>query len=177
MPPWRLGPTRFCGPIAAPASRAWRNASLVLTGARPSDFVPCKEARAAAGRVLEKVRRRTNRRFDVRVHGELKYPDKRRDATHPVELLYFQGDWELVSTAAVAVVGTRKPTEQGVDRARRLTGKLVEDGFTIVSGVGRGYRYEGPRDGDRCERPDDWRDRDAQRPMLRFRARSLETIC
>src|SRR6185369_15401266 len=74
----------------------------------------------------------------VRVHGEVDYPERLRDATHPVELLYFQGNWQLVMTRAVAVVGTRKPTAEGVKRTKQLVQKLVEDKFTIVSGLAEG---------------------------------------
>jgi DNA processing protein len=105
---------------------------------RPSDFVPEDLARDVGLRVLCKLRDRTDMRFDVRVHGEADYPQFLRDATHPVELLYFQGAWELIWTRSVAVVGTRKPSEEGVRRARQMVRKLVEDGFTIVSGLAEG---------------------------------------
>jgi len=107
-------------------------------GARPSDLIPEDEARRVAERVLSKLRDRIDARFDVRVHGEFDYPESLRDATHPVELLYFQGAWQLISTPSVAVVGTRKPSAEGVARTRQLTRKLVEDGFTIVSGLAEG---------------------------------------
>lgn len=107
-------------------------------GARPSDFVPEGEARRVGARVLAKLRGRTTRRFDVRLHGELDYPVKLRDATYPVELLYFQGRWDLAYTPSVAVVGTRKPTPDGVTRTEQLVKKLVRDGFTIVSGLAEG---------------------------------------
>ncbi|QGM97701.1 DNA-processing protein DprA [Methylocystis parvus] len=107
-------------------------------GTRPSALVPEDEAREVAERVLKKLRHRVHSRFDVRVHGESDYPSRLRDATHPVELLYFQGFWELIATRAVAVVGTRKPTSDGVIRARQLVRKLVADKFTIVSGLAEG---------------------------------------
>ena len=144
------------GPIAAPLDAAlelgayetlWseRNASFKTIaerfrqapGARPSDLVAEPEARAAARRVLEKVRSRIGR-FDVRVHGELEYPARLRDATNPVELFYFQGNWALASTPSVAVVGTRKPSPEAVTRAEHLARKLVSDGFTVVSGLAEG---------------------------------------
>lgn len=109
----------------------------VSPGRRPSDFVPEGEARQVAERVLTKLRNRINR-FDVRVHGEMDYPRRLRDATHPVELLYFQGAWELLGTRSIAVVGTRKPTSDGMVRARQLVRKLVSDRFTIVSGLAEG---------------------------------------
>ena len=107
-------------------------------GVRPSDLVPESEARAVAARVLAKIRDRVGSRFDVRVHGEVDYPERLRDATYPVELLYFQGDWQLVTTRAVAVVGTRKPTAEGIKRTKQLVQKLVQDNFTIVSGLAEG---------------------------------------
>lgn len=107
-------------------------------GARPSHFVPEAEARELGGQVLAKLRARTRQRFDVRIHGEWEYPNRLRDAADPIELLYFQGDWNLVSLPAVAVVGTRKPSPIGIERATTLAKRLVEDGFTVVSGLAEG---------------------------------------
>lgn len=107
-------------------------------GARPSDMVPEQEAREVGARVLAKIRGRTSQRFDVRLNGELDYPERLRDATYPVELLYFQGNWDLVYTRSVAVVGTRKPSDKGLARTEQMVRKLVEDDFTIVSGLAEG---------------------------------------
>lgn len=76
--------------------------------------------------------------FGVRIHGAGEYPQRLRDADHPVQLLYFQGAWELVNTRCVAIVGTREPSEDGKLRAAKLARLLVADGFTIVSGLARG---------------------------------------
>jgi DNA processing protein len=107
-------------------------------GTRPSQLVPEDQARTVAKRVLEKIRSRTPIRFDVRVHGESEYPSKLRDAVHPVELLYFQGDWDLVHSPSVAVVGTRKPSKDGIKRTRQLVRELVRHGYTVVSGLAEG---------------------------------------
>lgn len=107
-------------------------------GTRPSDLIPEDMARAVATRVITKLRERVDTRFDVRVHGEFDYPERLRDATHPVELLYFQGNWELIAARSVAVVGTRTPSENGLLRTRQLVQKLVQDGFAIVSGLAQG---------------------------------------
>ncbi|MGB5076355.1 MAG: DNA-processing protein DprA, partial [Sphingorhabdus sp.] len=106
--------------------------------AMPSDFVPESTARDVGSRVIAKLRDRLTGRFDIRLHGEFEYPDRLRDATHPIELLYFQGDWDLASTRSVAVVGTRKPTEDGVSRTRKLVRQLIQDDFTIASGLAEG---------------------------------------
>ncbi len=104
----------------------------------PSDFVPPGRARECAEFVQERFREAHIGRFGVRVHGAGEYPEKLRDAAHPVELIYYQGWWDLVNSRSVAVVGTRKPTADGLKRTRQLVRKLVEDGFTVVSGLAAG---------------------------------------
>jgi len=107
-------------------------------GSRPSHLVPEDRAREVGSEVLAKLRERTRQRFDIRIHGEWEYPDRLRDAADPVELLYIQGDWNLVTLPAVAVVGTRKPSEIGLERTATLAKRLVQDGFTVVSGLAEG---------------------------------------
>ena len=107
-------------------------------GSIPSDFVPEQQAYDFAERVCGMLTKAQINNFGIRVHGTGEYPQKLRDAAHPVELLYFQGCWDLISTPSVAVVGTRRPSREGVARARRLVKKLVADGFTIVSGLANG---------------------------------------
>ena len=107
-------------------------------GAVPSDFVSSQTAKEYAGVVRQKFREAAISRFGVRVHGAGDYPEKLRDAAHPVELIYFQGWWDLVDSRSVAVVGTRKPTPDGIARTRKLVRALVKDDFTIVSGLAAG---------------------------------------
>ncbi|PVX30951.1 DNA-processing protein DprA [Sphingomonas pokkalii] len=107
-------------------------------GSRPSHLVPETQAREVGSRVLAKLRERTRQRFDIRIHGEWEYPERLRDAADPVELLYIQGDWDLVTLPAVAVVGTRKPSPLGIERTQTLAYRLVRDGFTVVSGLAEG---------------------------------------
>jgi DNA processing protein len=107
-------------------------------GAIPSDFVSVDEAASCASKVLEIMRRDGINDFGVRVHGAGEYPEKLREARHPVELLYFQGWWNLVEAPAVAIVGTRDPSAEGLARTARLAKLLVKDGFTVVSGLAKG---------------------------------------
>lgn len=111
-------------------------------GALPSDFVPAQKASDYAAFVLGRFREAVIKRFGVRVHGAGEYPEKLRDAAHPVELLYFQGWWDLVESRSVAVVGTRRPSKDGLARTRKLVRHLVKDDFTIVSGLAAGIDTE-----------------------------------
>ncbi len=107
-------------------------------GALPSDFVDHGEALEMAKTVVTMLRDASVDRFDLRVHGTLEYPERLRDAKNPVEVLYYMGWWSLVSTPCVAVVGSRNPSGDGIQRARKLTRRLVADGWTIVSGLAAG---------------------------------------
>jgi len=76
--------------------------------------------------------------FGVRVNGANEYPNKLRDAKNPLEVLYYQGSWELIDTRCIAIVGARKVSDDGVRRTRKLVKHLVQDDFTIVSGLAAG---------------------------------------
>ena len=86
-------------------------------GAIPSDFVSAADIEKYARLALGAIRDAGIKHFGVRIHGAGDYPPKLRDAEHPVELLYFQGLWDLVNTRCVAIVGTREPSEEGKRRA------------------------------------------------------------
>ena len=107
-------------------------------GSVPSDFVPRHAALQHAEHARQLLLDAGIQHFGVRVHGAGEYPESLRSAEHPVELLYFQGWWDLVSSRGVAVVGTREPSDEGRARAKKLVRRLVEDDITVVSGLAKG---------------------------------------
>jgi len=107
-------------------------------GALPSDFVSEDEALRYAKTAQNILLQSGVDHFGVTVHGSAEYPDLLRVAEHPVEVLYFQGWWDLIYSRSVAVVGTRSPSEEGKARARKLVRSLVADDFTVVSGLAKG---------------------------------------
>lgn len=108
-------------------------------GSLPSDLVDEDTAQHVAEEVVQQFARRGIKRFGVRINGTADYPSRLRDATEPVEVLYFLGSWELAEAPRrVAVVGTRKVTSEGAARTRKLVRALVEHDFTIVSGLAQG---------------------------------------
>lgn len=103
----------------------------------PSAFVSAAKAHACAQFVQQQFTQ-ANIAFEVCMNGMAHYPVKLRDAAWPVELLYYQGRWDLTDSRCIAVVGTRKPSQEGLARTRRLVRNLVKDGFTVVSGLAAG---------------------------------------
>lgn len=108
----------------------------------PSSFVPETLAKRCGDYVLGRIRELGVKSFGVKINGSNEYPAKLRDAQFPVEVLYYAGLWDLVYSRSVAVVGTRKPSDHGRARARKLARALVEDNFTVVSGLAEGIDTE-----------------------------------
>ncbi len=106
--------------------------------AMPSDFVDPSTIDRTANEVFSAFRASGVKRFGIRVNHAGDYPKRLRDAKYPVEVLYFQGAWELVETRSVAIVGSRKPSEEGLQNAYRIARSLVKRGITVVSGLAQG---------------------------------------
>ncbi len=106
--------------------------------ALPSDFVSPTMADQRADEVMQALKKAGVHQFGVRINHAGDYPLKLRDARHPVELLYFQGAWELTETRCVAVVGSRQASPMGSRRAHQLARDLVARDFTVVSGLAAG---------------------------------------
>lgn len=106
--------------------------------ALPSDFVSPNLAMECANKVLRAFHDGNLTRFGVRVNNAGEYPKRLREARHPIELLYYRGFWEISETRSVAVVGSRKATEFGMARARKIAQELVELKYTVVSGLAEG---------------------------------------
>lgn len=104
----------------------------------PSELVTSDEVLCTYKRLLEVVGKGRLRQTGIRVHGAGEYPNKLREADHPIEVLYYRGNWELVDTRCVAVVGTREPSSEGLANTARIAQALVRRGFTVVSGLAKG---------------------------------------
>lgn len=63
-------------------------------------------------------------------------PARLKDLAEPPERLYVRG--ELPRAAAVAIVGTRRPTREGTHFARHLASELASQGVAILSGGAEG---------------------------------------
>ena len=75
---------------------------------------------------------------NVLVLGDAAYPAPLLHSPDPPLLLYLQGDAALLASPCLAIVGSRRPTAQGRDNARRFAHDLATQGWTIVSGLAAG---------------------------------------
>ncbi|AJQ92297.1 DNA-processing protein DprA [Gynuella sunshinyii] len=107
-------------------------------GSMPSTFVPDSEIQKYSNALKDIISQYNVNSFGIRIKGANEYPERLCDARHPVEVLYYQGFWNLVETPCVAVVGSRKVSKEGIARTRKMVRNLVADGYTIVSGLAEG---------------------------------------
>ncbi|MBB5500207.1 DNA-processing protein DprA [Paraburkholderia sp. MM5384-R2] len=66
------------------------------------------------------------------------YPPALLTIPDPPPLLYIKGRLDLLHTRAVALVGSRSATPQGIEDARRFARELSTAGVTVVSGLALG---------------------------------------
>ena len=62
--------------------------------------------------------------------------------TQAPPFLFYQGNESLVENTGVAIVGTRRPSLEGRDWARKAAGLFAEEGITVVSGGAAGIDTE-----------------------------------
>jgi len=102
------------------------------------ELVESGVAQHYCSKVLRVLAKKQVKQFGVRVSDEKEYPNNLKDAEHAIGMLYYQGNWDFVHSKCVSVIGTRNPSTQGESRAKKLVKALVNDGFTIVSGLAKG---------------------------------------
>ena len=78
--------------------------------------------------------------------GEEDYPRMLADTADPPLALYVKGKLpDTQDIPAIALVGTRNPSEYGLKMAERIGSQLAEEGALIVSGLSSGIESAGVR--------------------------------
>jgi DNA processing protein len=77
-------------------------------------------------------------RRDAIVLGDPRYPAALLASPDPPLLLYVRGQIALLQSPAIAIVGSRNPTPQGLENARAFAAHLSNVGWTVVSGLALG---------------------------------------
>lgn len=77
------------------------------------------------------------------------YPQQLKEISNPPLLLYTQGDYSLLTQPQIALVGSRKCTPYGQEKAYQFAGELCESGFAVTSGLAigvDGFAHQGALD-------------------------------
>ncbi|HEY0828208.1 MAG TPA: DNA-processing protein DprA [Bacilli bacterium] len=70
------------------------------------------------------------------------YPESLKQSSQPPWVLYYKGNYNLLSNPLIAMVGTRTPTVYGKKVAEMLSNQLSQYGICVVSGMARGIDSE-----------------------------------
>jgi DNA processing protein len=108
-------------------------------GSKPSDFVSDEKIDTLYDTIKQYFSgNKLSYRPNLIINGTLDFPKRLNDAREPIELLYYSGNLDYLQTKSISIVGTRKPSPEGVRRTKQLVKQLVKDDFTIVSGLAMG---------------------------------------
>jgi DNA processing protein len=66
------------------------------------------------------------------------YPSNLRVIPNPPPFLFYRGQLRRDDARSVAVVGTRRASDEGLQRSGKLAERLAVDGVTVISGLAKG---------------------------------------
>lgn len=70
--------------------------------------------------------------------GDVEFPQLLAEISNPPERLWTRGDRSLLSRQAIAIVGARNASREGVEIAHQIASDLARAGIVVVSGLARG---------------------------------------
>lgn len=105
------------------------------TAARLADRAWMNQARQ---RALEQIERAGRLQTALVTIADPAYPALLREIYDPPPLLFVRGAITALSSPSVSVVGTRKATTYGKQATELFCRELVENGYTIISGLAYG---------------------------------------
>ena len=109
---------------------------------RSIDDKVCKFADKSRGKTFERIKEDLqicqNNNIRCLSYFDREYPTLLKTLKDPPKLIFIKGDIRPEDEKAVAIIGTRNPTVHGIKMTKLISQKLVEKGFTIVSGFARG---------------------------------------
>ena len=81
------------------------------------------------------------------------YPPLLKEIFDPPMILFLKGNPELLSSPQIAIVGARKPTQEGFYNAHLFAAELASAGLTITSGLALGIDYTAHNAAVKLEKP------------------------
>lgn len=120
-------------------SKGMKNQSVVEEFSKKYHKIVFEMKKAIEENLLESYIKNLNKmNIQVLTPFSEKYPNKLLELEFPPSVLFCIGDVSLLETDSIAVVGTRRITQYGKIITEKFCKGLVENGFTIVSGLAEG---------------------------------------
>lgn len=122
-------------------TRSWGQWSALLRSESPRALLDQEHGLLAEALLADahaEMLRWEERHIRVLSPYDERYPTNLTEAPAPPPLLFVAGELRPEDRRAIAVVGTRQPSPRGKQTARAVAHRLVEEGFTVVSGMAAG---------------------------------------
>lgn len=74
----------------------------------------------------------------ININDKAVYPKLLTKLPDAPSLIYAEGNLELLNSISIAIVGSRRASEKGIELAQKFASELSSVGITIVSGLARG---------------------------------------
>lgn len=114
---------------------AGRGALRGVVGDRLADLLLDTDNRAAVNGALAWAE---DQGHEIVTLGDTAYPTALLEIPDPPTLIYVRGRIELLQRPALAIVGSRNPTPQGIRNAESFAAALAEAGLIVTSGLALG---------------------------------------
>ena len=115
-------------------------------GARLSEIVREKRLHLQPDRLLKEYE---SENPDFWTPADIAYPNLLFEIPDPPPILYYRGKYPPVNqqefTPTIGIVGTRSPSEYGKRWTRKLSSRLTQQGFAIISGLAKGIDTDAHR--------------------------------
>ena len=106
-----------------------------------------KEIEKAIKEADEIIEKSAKQDIKIVTYFDKEYPQRLKNITDPPTVLYYKGDISCFNRMnAVAIIGTREPTEYGIKIARNLGSSFGKRNYIVVSGLALGcdsFGHEG----------------------------------
>ena len=120
--------------------------SLLHSGklSRIKTMLPAYELRKAHSRAVQLIEETERNNISIVSRYDEEFPKRlnstvKEDGTPDVPLLlFYRGDLSITSKNSVAVIGTREPSQDGINAGLTISAEFAKSGFNIVSGLALG---------------------------------------
>lgn len=138
-----LGPVRFKKLIEhfGTPQKAWetfRNKGLEIKGIGRKYAHNTTALKKHFDRVKKEEFFLLDKEISTLYYGDPKYPESLGFISDPPSVLFYKGKVEWNNPRIISIVGTRKPTQEGLDHCRSLIQELAHYSPIIVSGLAHG---------------------------------------
>ncbi len=76
----------------------------------------------------------------ILLYGDDNWPTRIDDSSFPTRILYCKGNLDLLNKKSVAIIGTKSPQKESVDKVNKVVKSLIKNEILVISGLSFGIQ-------------------------------------